>query len=220
MVIVLVLGLALSTLINWFVVRQWGKADHASWSLVPFMGALVRRDWVALSVDVVTVAIATALWQTYGWSPRFMVLLLAAAVLIHTAAVDWKVRLIDTLVMLGATLAALVFAPLLAGTWLNALLGVLVAAMVFVLLFMLARILYPGQHVPFGLGDVYLGMFIGALVGITDVGAALLLGMVLAGLASVVVLVAYGYRQARHMPIAYGAFLCMGVLLHLVLQPQ
>jgi leader peptidase (prepilin peptidase)/N-methyltransferase len=217
--LILVLGLALSTLLNWFVARQWGNADYARWSLMPFVGALLRRDWVALAVDVVTVAMTTALWHTYGWSARFVLLLLATVVLIHTAAVDWKVRLIDTLVMLGATLAALVFAPLLAGTWLNALLGVLVAAMVFVLLFMLARILYPGQHAPFGLGDVYLGMFIGALVGITDVGAALLYGIVLAGLASVMLLVAHGYRQARHMPIAYGAFLCMGVLLHLVLQP-
>jgi leader peptidase (prepilin peptidase)/N-methyltransferase len=216
--LILVLGLALSTLINWFVVRQWGTTDHVWWNFSPFVGALVRRDWLALAVDVVTMAMTTALWQTYGWSARFVVLLLATAVLIHTAMVDWKVRLIDTLVMLGATLAALVFAPLLAGTWLNALLGVLVAAMVFVVLFMLARMMYPVQHAPFGLGDVYLGMFIGALVGITDVGAALLLGMLLAGLASIVLLVAHGYRQARHMPIAYGAFLCIGVLLHLVLQ--
>ncbi len=216
--LIVMLGLTLSTLLNWFVVRQWGNADYSSWSLVPFVSALRRRDWVALGVDVVTVAMTVALWHTYGWSVRFVVLLLAVAVLIHTAAVDWKVRLIDTLVMLGATLAALVFAPLLAGTWLNALLGVLAAATVFVVLFMLARILYPGQHAPFGLGDVYLGMFIGALVGITEVGAALLLGMLLAGLASVALLVAHGYRQARHMPIAYGAFLCMGVLLHLVLQ--
>jgi len=216
-----VLGCALGVLLNWLIMRQFVPMNNEQqpWRwLAPVVGALMRRDWVALAVDVGTVAITSALWQTYGWSTRFVVLLAAVAVLIYTAAVDWRVRLIDTLLMLGATAGALVFAPLLAGAWLNALLGTLAAALVFVLLFMLARILYPQQHAPFGLGDVYLGMFIGALVGVTDVGGALLRGMLLAGAASVVLLVVHGYERARHMPIAYGAFLCMGVLLHLVMR--
>ncbi len=82
---------------------------------------------------------------------------------------------------------------------------------------MLARLLYPGQHAPFGLGDIYLGMFIGALLGIVHVGAALLYGMLLAGGASLLLIAVLGYRRARHIPIAYGSFLCGGTLLYLVL---
>ncbi len=220
MVVAIMLGCAVAMLLDWSIMRQLGTTSSRQqlWWLAPVVGPLARRDWVALAVNFGAITTTHVLWHTYGWSARFAVLLAAAAVLIYTAAVDWRVRLIDTLLMLGATAGALVFAPLLAGTWLNALLGTLVAAIVFVLLFMFARILYPQQQAPFGLGDVYLGMFIGALVGVTDVGAALLHGMVLAGAASVVLLVVFGYRQARHMPIAYGAFLCMGVLLHLIMQ--
>jgi leader peptidase (prepilin peptidase)/N-methyltransferase len=215
-----VLGCGVAMLLNWLIMQQFDttKGKQQVWLLAPLVGPLVRRDCVALALDVSTIGVTSALWQTYGWSARFAVLLAAGAVLIYTAAVDWHVRLIDTLLMLGATAGALVFAPLLCGTWLNALLGTLAAAIVFMLLFMLARILYPQQQAPFGLGDVYLGMFIGALVGITDVGAALLSGMLLAGAASVGLLVVHGYGRARHMPIAYGTFLCMGVLLHLVMQ--
>lgn len=210
-------GSVVAMLLNRLIVRQLEPTNGRQWWLfVPLIGAVLRRDWVALAVDFSTIGVAGVLAQTYGWSVRFVLVLAAAAVLIYTAAVDWRVRLIDTLLMLGATAGALAFAPLLAGDWLNALLGTLAAALVFVLLFMLARVLYPQQHAPFGLGDVYLGMFIGALVGISDVGAALLAGMLLAGVASVVLMLVHGYKQARHMPIAYGAFLCMGVLLHLI----
>ena len=220
MVVAIALGCAVAMLLSWLSMQQLETTTSRQhlWRLAPVVGPLMRRDWVALAVELGAITITSALWHTYGWSARFAVLLAAGAVLIYTAAVDWHVRLIDTLLMLGATAGALVFAPLLCGTWLNALLGTLAAAIVFMLLFMLARILYPQQQAPFGLGDVYLGMFIGALVGITDVGAALLSGMLLAGAASVVLLLVHGYGRARHMPIAYGTFLCMGVLLHLVMQ--
>ena len=79
--------------------------------------------------------------------------------------------------------------------------------------------MYPQQQAPFGLGDIYLAMFIGALLGVAQVGSALLYGMLLAGVASVLLLLIYGYRRARHMPIAYGSFVCVGVLMYLVLQP-
>lgn len=219
MVLGLGLGCVVAMLINWSIMRQLATMHSEPWwMVVPIVGAGLRRDWVALAADVAMLVVSGAFWHTYGWSLRFVLMLSAAAVLIHTAAVDWRVRLIDTLVMAGATAVALACAPWLAGGWINALLGMLAAAIVFMLLFAVARVLYPQQHAPFGLGDVYLGMFIGALVGFTDVGAALFGGMLLAGVASAGLLTVYGYKQARHMPIAYGAFLCMGVLLHLVLR--
>jgi leader peptidase (prepilin peptidase)/N-methyltransferase len=215
-------GLALGTLLNQVVARQThaGTASRQRrWCWLPIVGSVARRDGIALAVEVVTTAMMVVLWHEYGWSMRFVLLLAAVVVLIDTAAVDWKVRLIDTLVMLGATLVALACAPLLVASWANALLGSIAAAMVFLLLFMLARMMYPQQQAPFGLGDVYLAMFIGALLGIGQVGSALLYGVVLAGAASLLLILVYGYQRARHMPIAYGSFLCLGVLLHLTLWP-
>lgn len=217
-VVGLVLGMLINQLVDWQVTGAFPFRTRPV-SAIPLLGAIHRRNWLALAVEATTAAMAIVLWQQYGWSVRFVLLLAAALVLIQTAALDWRVRLIDTLVMIGATLVALVCAPLLVTTWTGALLGVIGTAIAFVLLFMLARLLYPQQHAPFGLGDVYLAMFIGALLGIGHVGAALLYGIVLAGVASVLLIMVYGYRRARHMPIAYGAFLCLGVLIYLAMRP-
>jgi leader peptidase (prepilin peptidase)/N-methyltransferase len=221
MMVLVLVGLALGMLLNHIVARQTGESwvSERSWGWLPLLGPVVQRRWMALAVEIATTMMTVVLWQQYGWSVRFVLLLAASLVLIDTAAVDWKVRLIDTLVMLGATLGALLCAPLLVASWANALLGLIVAAIIFVLLFMLARIIYPQQHAPFGLGDVYLAMFIGALLGLGQVGSALLYGVLLAGAASLLLLLVHGYQRARHMPIAYGSFLCLGALLHLTLWP-
>lgn len=222
MIILVLLGLVLGTLLNHIIARQVHAQEQSPnhfgrW--IPLVGAVARRDWLALAVEITTATMCGILWQQYGLSVRFVLLLAAALVLIHTATVDWKVKLIDTLVMVGATAVALISAPLLVNSWINSLLGLIGATIVFLLLFMMARILYPQQHAPFGLGDVYLGMFIGALLGIGQVGAALLYGVLLAGAASLLLIMVYGYSKARYIPISYGSFLCLGVLLHLALWP-
>ena len=64
----------------------------------------------------------------------------------------------------------------------------------------------------------YLGIFIGAAVGLTNLLPSLFYGMVMAGIFSAVLIVAK--RAGRpNVPeyISYGTFLCLGALGHLVL---
>lgn len=227
-VLVAFLGLGLGTALNQIIAHQLRSEQPAvavgSRRWLPLVGPVMDRAWLALAVEVLTMAMAVVLWRYYGWEPRFWLLLAATLVLLDTAAIDWQVRLIDTLVMVGATVLAVVAAPWIIrsqsiGSWQNSLLGMLVAGFVFVFFFVAAKIIYPQQHAPFGLGDVYLGMFIGALLGLFRVGPALFYGMMLAGAASAAIVVFLGYQRARHIPIAYGSFLCLGVLLYLALEP-
>jgi leader peptidase (prepilin peptidase)/N-methyltransferase len=219
-------GLILGALLNVAIARQLrdpeapatsGRSSALRW--VPLIGPLTQRAWVALAVELLMAVMAVVLWQRYGWSPRFWLLLAAALVLLDTAAIDWQVRLIDTLIMVIATVAGVALGQWITGSWMLSLMGALVAGFVFVLFFVIAKVLYPSQQAPFGLGDVYLGMFIGALLGLIHVGGALLYGMIMAGLASVAIIVALGYQRARHIPISYGSFLCLGVLVYLILWP-
>lgn len=226
--IVALAGLVLGTILNQAITRQLGaqvqppvSATARMW--IPIVGAFQRRAWLPLAVELLTAVMAVVLWSHYGWSLRFGLLLAATLVLIDTAAIDWQVKLIDTLIMLAATVLAVALAPWIIvsqmNAWQSSLLGMLVAGFVFLLFFAVAKVLYPAQQAPFGLGDVYLGMFIGALVGLFRVGPALFSGMMLAGIASIAIIVILGYQRARHIPIAYGSFLCLGVLLHLALVP-
>lgn len=215
----LALGLLLARIIAWQL-RELQSASEVAWpAWLPLLGSVRRRNWLLLGVELATLGATVLLWRIYGFSPRFWIMLLAALVLIDTGAIDWQVKLIDTLVLLIATAGALLAAPLLSGSWLSSLLGALVAGALFLAFFVIARLLYPRQAAPFGLGDVYLGVFIGAVVGLVHLGAALLYGMLLAGLASLALILILGYRRARHVPIAYGAFLCLGTLLYLVIWP-
>lgn len=221
-VFVFVFGLLLGTALNHLIVWQLRSDNVATRSAtplqsIPLLGSIAQRAWLPLVVELATATIAVGLWQWYGFSPRFWLLLAASLVLIDTAAIDWKVKLIDTLVMVIATIAAVAFAPLIGISWAASLLGLTAVGVMFVLLFVAARLIYPTQAAPFGLGDVYLGMFIGALLGLYEVGPALFYGMLLAGLASLGLIVALGYKRARHIPISYGTFLCLGVLLRLTM---
>ena len=223
-VAVLLFGLVLGTGLNLVIARQLRDdlpqtAPASALRFVPLAGALAGRAWIALAVELATAAIAAVLWSQYGWTPRFWLLLAATLVLVDTAAIDWQVKLIDTLLMIGATILAVACAPLIVGSWTRSLQGLLAAGVVFTLFFVIAKVLYPSQQAPFGLGDVYLGMFIGALLGLYNVGPALFYGMLLAGLASIGMIVILGFAKARHVPISYGSFLCLGVLLYLVVAP-
>jgi leader peptidase (prepilin peptidase)/N-methyltransferase len=225
MIASVLLGLVLSIVLNGIIGWQLRKVNPSAAShppllpWVPIIGSLPQRASIALVVVVLTTVMSVLLWQRYGWTSSFWLLLGASLTLIDTAAIDWQVRLIDTLVMVGATILALVLAPWIIGSWPASLLGLAGAGIAFVIIFGLAKLLYPQQQAPFGLGDVYLSMFLGALLGWLHIGTALLYGMLLAGAASLVLIALFGYQRARHIPIAYGSFLCIGALLYLGLQP-
>jgi leader peptidase (prepilin peptidase) / N-methyltransferase len=238
---VIIAGLFLGTLLNIIIIRLpreqsmvgWPHCTRcgrplAMWQLLPLIGWLAqagrarcckqRLNPLFPLIELITGATLAIFYLRYGLSAPFWYLAFVAAVLIVTGAIDWLHRSIYTFVILGAALIALLattVAPI--HSFRNALVGALVAGFVFVIFFALARILFPGKSSPFGLGDVYLGIFIGAAVGLTNLLPSLFYGMVMAGVFSAILIVAK--RTGRpNVPeyISYGTFLCLGALGYLV----
>ncbi len=124
--------------------------------------------------------------------------------------------MIDTLVLVVAIVVVVLLAPLSGIGWLGSVLGLVLASLVFLLLYGLSKLLFPGVAVPFGLGDVYLGAFIGALVGFLAVPTALFYGMAMGGVVSAAIIVLRAMGRKMPTYIAYGTYLCLGTLLFLV----
>ncbi|MBA3943805.1 MAG: hypothetical protein H0X37_04505 [Herpetosiphonaceae bacterium] len=219
------LGLITGNGLSWCVARQSCINEQPiplprqarDW--LPLVGALWSHNWFALTIELLTALTTVLLFVRHGSSTHFALLWLGALVLIDTGAVDWQVKLIDVLLLLSAAAVAVASAPWRALRWDRSLEGLATALVLFLLFFVMAKLLYPGQAAPFGLGDVYLGMFIGALVGFFDLPGPLFYGMTLAALASLAMIVTLGYQRARHMPISYGTYLCLGTLIYITVGP-
>jgi leader peptidase (prepilin peptidase)/N-methyltransferase len=236
-IVVFIAGLFLGVLLNLVVIRLprerglggWPRCTGcgrslAWWQVLPVIGWLAQagrgrccgRPLKALFplIELLTGLALAVFYFRYGTSAPFWYLSFVAAVLIVTGAIDWLHRSIYTFVILGAALIVLIatmVAPI--HSFRNALFGALAAGFVFVIFFVLARILFPSKSSPFGLGDVYLAIFIGAAVGLTNLMPSLFYGMVMAGAFSAVLIVARRAGRAN-VPeyISYGAFLCLGAL--------
>jgi leader peptidase (prepilin peptidase)/N-methyltransferase len=240
-IVIFVAGLFLGTLLNVVVIRLprernlrgWPRCTRcgvalAWWQVLPMAGWLAqggrarccgrRLKLLFPLIELTTGAVLAIFYTQYHLSVPFWYLTFVAAVLIVTGAIDWLHRSIYTFVILSAALLALLataVAPI--HSFPNALFGALVAGLVFAVFFVLARVLFPGKSSPFGLGDVYLGIFIGAAVGLTNLLPSLFYGILLAGIFSAVLILAKRVGRA-HVPeyISYGTFLCLGALGYLV----
>ncbi len=232
-------GLALGGLLNIVIIRLpregtllgWPRCTRtgerlAWWQLLPVAGWLIQRGrardgqrlhWIYPLVELLSGLALLRLYLLYGLTPAFYYLAFVCVVLIITGAIDWLYRYIYTVVILSGVVVALVAWPLLGLDWHLAALGALAGGFMFLVFYLLARLLFPGDGVPFGLGDVYLAIFIGAAVGLLNLGSALFYGMVMAGVASVGILVARRFGRATPTYIAYGSYLCLGVILFIAL---
>jgi len=142
--------------------------------------------------------------------------------LIITGAIDWTHRYIYTFVILGAALLTLVIhgigiVPEM--NLLNAAVGMLISGIFFTMLFILAKFLFPARSVPFGLGDVFLALFIGAAFGLTRLVSTLTYGVFMAG-AVAVLIVSARHLLHRRVPeyMSYGSYLCLGAIVYLLVQ--
>lgn len=176
------------------------------------------RSLLSLLVLALPAVMAVMLYQLYGLTPRTALFFVAALVLIHTGAVDWRVRLIDTLVLVVMTVIALAASPVGVG-WRQAFQGALAGGISFLVIFLIARVLFPAHAAPFGMGDVYLAVLIGALVGLNRLPLALFYGMFLAGLASLGIILARAAGRNTPIYISYGSYLCLGTLIYLLAWP-
>lgn len=234
-------GLLLGSLLNVLIIRLprerrlvgWPHCTRSGerlawWQLLPVAGWLIQRGrapdgrrlhWIFPLVELLTAVTLVLLHQRYGLTAAFWYLGFVCTVLIVTGAIDWLHRFIYTFVILGAALLALVIGPIAGMNLPSVLLGALVAGASFIAFYLLARMLFPGHAAPFGLGDVYLGVFIGAAVGLGHLASALFYGMLMAGIVALVIV--FGrHLFKRDMPtyISYGSYLCLGVIVYVVTQ--
>ncbi len=237
--LILIAGLLLGSLLNVLIVRipretrllGWPRCTRTGaplvwWQLLPVAGWAIQRGraangrpihWIYPLVELISGLVLLRIYQIYELRPAFFYVAFICAVLIVTGAIDWLHRWIYTILILGAALIAIVVGPLVGMSWVNVILGALVGGVIFTLLYGLARMLFPRYAAPFGLGDVYLAIFIGASVGVTNLAPALFYGMLMAGVVSAGIIMAR--RAGRPAPdyIAYGSYLCLGVVIFIAL---
>lgn len=216
------LGLVAGNLLNILIAREAheqpaGPRDTSWLDRIPLIGALRARGWLALVVELLSATMAVVLVSRYGVSARSLFLFCASLVLLHTGAVDFKIRMIDTLVMVVATVIALALAPVHELRWIRSAQGLGVAAAMFLFFYLLAKVMFRGVDAPFGLGDVYLAAFIGALVGFYALTTALFYGIAMAGLVAFTILIMRALGRPTPQYISYGTYLCLGTLLFLAI---
>ncbi len=226
--ILIILGLGLGVFLNLIIQRlpRTDEHDHGS----PAVGHARQNnspghgiaDWATYAVvEGLSALILTTFYARHGLSPLFFYLVLVSSILLVTGAIDWLHRSIYLFIVLGGATCAIIVSNFIPGhTVGEAFLGLMVVGLGFGGLFFGAQLLFPSKATPFGLGDVYLGMFLGAALGLTRrLGLALAYGMLLAGaVASVIVLAKYLLRR-QNLPeyISYGTYLCLGTIGYLIL---
>jgi len=149
-------------------------------------------------------------WR-FGFTWRAALDCVYLGVLVLVTATDLEHRLIPHRFILPAILLALVagfFVDWM--TWKAALLGGVVGLVFFSAAYAFAAVLYPGK-IALGMGDVTLATFIGLAVGFPSALVAVMLGVLMGGLFSTLLLVTR--RATLHTAIPYGPFLVLGGLI-------
>lgn len=151
-------------------------------------------------------------WR-FGLTWRAALTCVYVSVLALVTTTDLEHRLIPNRFMLPAILLALV-----AGfyvdwmTWKAALLGGATGLVFFGVAYGMATVVYPGR-VGLGMGDVTLATFIGLAVGFPSALVAVILGVLMGGLVSVLLLLTRRVRLDSALP--YGPYLVVGGLVAL-----
>ena len=166
-----------------------------------------RQRWLALATAVLF-GLNGAL---FGPTLRGVLNCAYSAVLVLLAATDLEHRLIPNHIVVPAILFAGIAAFFV--NWMtckSAFLGGAVGLIFFAIAYGLAAVLYPGK-IGLGMGDVTLATFIGLSVGFQSAFVFVVLGVLLGGVISAVLLVTR--RVTLQTAIPYGPFLILGGLI-------
>ena len=180
--------------------------------LVPFAGAWQREsggiDWPKLATDAgAAIIVAVALWR-HGDSFDALRAAVFALALLLVLRIDWQNHLIFSITILPAVIVALAFQAYASMDELIWSLGAMIGAgLVFLLLFLLAIIMYGKRAL--GLGDIWLAALIGAMTG-ENAFTAIVLGMFLAGFGGLFLILIRVRSRTDYIP--YGAYLCLGAI--------
>lgn len=181
-------------------------------------------------VELGTLILFTFIGTQFGITWTSGGLLLVTALLVLITVIDIEHRLILNVVVLPATLVALMLSPILLGSSLRAsvvssLLGMILGYAsifgIYLLGKLFVKLMARAQNrtideVAFGLGDVKLAGFVGALIGFPGVISALVYAILLGGLVSFVVVVfqlMIKRQYALFMAIPYGPFITVAAWL-------
>jgi leader peptidase (prepilin peptidase)/N-methyltransferase len=180
-------------LLSYFVLR--GRCRHCD----------ARIPFVYPAVELVTALLLAGCVLAFGLTAKAAIAAFFCAVLVAVSVIDLEHRIIPNRIVLPATVVVLVANSVrdLSPEWALAALagsGFLFAA----------AIAYPAGM---GMGDVKLALLMGAALGRT-VSVALMAGMVVALVPSVVLLARHG-AKARKMGIPFGPFLAIGSIVAL-----
>jgi prepilin signal peptidase PulO-like enzyme (type II secretory pathway) len=167
------------------------------------------RPWQVYGPSV----LAGLLFALFGWrlglSPLLLIRSLWILVLVQVIFFDLEHHLILDRVLLPAALAALVLSLVTPNLgWVSALLTGLGTGLVFLAISALGSLLFHAEAM--GMGDVKFSVFLGLVLGLRPTLTAVLLGVILAGVAALA-LVLFRRRTMRDS-IAYGPFLALGAL--------
>ncbi len=167
-------------------------------------------------VEIVSALAFAFLWTQYGWSIRLLLTTVYTALFLLVLVIDFEHRLILNVVILPATLLALVASPWYPFGVGRALLG---GAMAYLIVFLIyefahvfARLRKHSIAVPFGFGDVKLAGFMGLVTGFPAVFSALLVAILLGGIGAIAFLLYHAIvhrRIALGAAIPYGPFFCL-----------
>jgi prepilin signal peptidase PulO-like enzyme (type II secretory pathway) len=196
----LCVGLALSTISDRFSQRGRGSAVQRRSKL----------QWGVLTLT--TTALCVYLQGAYGWSLSFARLLTCCSVLLLIAMIDLRTRRIPNVLSAFGAVLALGFSIVLPAPGLVAALeGTALGGAIFLLLALLRRN-------AMGFGDVKLAVVIGMMTGFPMVLQALVLGIVLGGLAAGVLLLTRLRKPKQYIP--YAPYLAAGAMLTLLYGPR
>jgi prepilin signal peptidase PulO-like enzyme (type II secretory pathway) len=169
------------------------------------------HDWQVWGPPILAAALFAAFAFRMGPTPVLLIKSLWVAVLVQVIFFDAEHRLILDRVIVPAMVAALLlsfFTPHLG--FLASLLTGLGAGLLFLLLALAGAFFFGADAL--GLGDVKLVAFIGLIVGVYDfaIGSALFLGVLFAGVISLLLVVLRILKMKDGIP--YGPFLAAGAL--------
>lgn len=176
--------------------------------LLPLAGAFLTSWRVVRTIgfEVAVALLFMALAVHYGQTTQLTLSIVYSSVLLAIGYIDWDYRLVPNRLSYPGIVLALLAALLWPGAGVgfrSAAIGGAVALVIFVLLQLLGR----GA---LGTGDTKLALLIGLMRGFPGVFDALLLGVLLGGLAAVVALLVF--RRGRKEYIAYAPYLALGAI--------
>jgi leader peptidase (prepilin peptidase)/N-methyltransferase len=197
------------------------------WEAIPLAGYVLQRGrcrycgraipfFFPLAEALSVFALVALVWRL-GLTWMTVLYGFFALTLILTLFVDWLHHDIYYIVLLPATVTALVVPLLFAGPWLNfrsSLFGLLVGTLFFGTLYILGHIIFHSEAL--GMGDVWLAGMIGAMMGFYNSLVTLTLGIILAAVGAGILMAARRASPGQYIP--YGAFMCLAALGYLCLR--